>query len=413
MIYLLLCLLIAFLIVGIIFLVKAIKQKNNIEWLRSFSINISLIVCTSLICLYTICNTLLKDTRLDYLVFCVLAIFVYILLLGANIVFKIIEYLKNKKKRKRFKPLEKSDKVRTILISFVFIFLVSLVFCLTDYSICVINRRTQINTYNSIKSLQLNKMSKYLNEKYDLNVKESDCIYYRSEDYDYYAGFLSDGHTNNIPYIAVFKVDNEEITVADRKGFISDNRQLNEINQLLIDYFYKKTQIKFDYIDFREYRSSVTTGNQNYINRILQTKFNEYIDENNIEKLLNYILKERYLTMVFYTKDETEKEVITNKLNYLFDYPSIDEIVVYNYYGDLDIKHDIKEFPKEDMEKRKFDDDYYDDYKFGNYYVDNNFKNYNYSLIKGKDSNYRKDLSQINGWLYNEYNGSGENEKTK
>lgn len=196
-------------------------------------------------------------------------------------------------------------------------------------------------------------MASFLNDKYNINIQESDCIYYREQDYTRHSDIFGNGSTYNIPYITVFKNNNELITVVDRKGFISDNRQLRDLNDILINYYYQKTGIKFDYIEFNKSYGGSWSGNDNIINAVLQTKFNTLITDKNIEQFLEYILQESDLSISFYIKDNSENNIetlkynITNELEYLREYDNIEIVKVYGYVGQLDIKYDEIEFPNE------------------------------------------------------------------
>jgi hypothetical protein len=56
------------------------------------------------------------------------------------------------------------------------------------------------------------------------------------------------GKTYNIPYITVFEKENQKITVADRKGVISDNAQLKDLNYYIGDYFSKIVDTDIDFV---------------------------------------------------------------------------------------------------------------------------------------------------------------------
>ena len=165
-----------------------------------------------------------------------------------------LKLLKLEKKEAKYysKTLERNIKTKAITIPLILITLLTLFLCVFDYSKYVIQQRGELNTYNNVKKKEINKMASFLNDKYNINIQESDCIYYREQDYTRHSDILGNGSTYNIPYITVFKNNNELITVVDRKGFISDNRQLRDLNDILINYYYQKTGIKFDYIEFNK-----------------------------------------------------------------------------------------------------------------------------------------------------------------
>ena len=346
---------------------KSIKSKDNRNWLILFSINISSIISVVLIGIYALSNPFLGWNGLGYLLICLFALCADLFLLMVNSIFKIIEVRKNKKQNIIPETLNRNVKNKAIIIPLILITLSTLSLCGFDYSKYVIEQRGELNTYNNIKKKEINKMASFLSNKYNINIQENDCIYYREQDYTRHSDILGNGSTYNIPYITVFRYNDEIITVADRKGFISDNRQLGELNEILTKYYYQKTGIKFDYIGFRKSYVGSWNGNDNIINIVLQTKFNELITDKNIEQFLDCILKESDLSISFYIKDDNENNIetlkynIINELEYLREYNNIEIVKVYGYIGQLDIKYDKIEFPDEHKDYGNSSDDYYDD----------------------------------------------------
>ena len=49
--------------------------------------------------------------------------------------------------------------------------------------------------FHTIKAVEINKMINFLNDKYGIDVKASDCIYYREENYTTTESILSPPHT--------------------------------------------------------------------------------------------------------------------------------------------------------------------------------------------------------------------------
>ena len=395
------------LIFNIYFLIKSIKKKDNKNWLILFSLSISSLISVTLVGAYSLTNRYLGLDVLGYLAICFFALCAYLLLLIVNSIFKIVEVKKNKKQSIIPKRLEKNIKKRAIIIPLILITLLTLIVCGFDYSKYVLHQRGEINTYNNVKNKEINKMANFLNDKYKMNIQESDCIYYREQDYTRHSGIFGNSFTYNIPYISVFKINNKRITVVDRKGFISDNRQLKDINDILINYYYQKTGIKFDYIEFNKSYGGSSTGNDNIINSVLQTKFNTLITDKNIEQFLNYVLQESDLSISFYIKDnsvndmETLKYNIINELEYLRNYTNIEIIKVYGYEGELAINHEEIEFPNEHKDYGTSSDDYYDGYKFGCYYIDSSSTKFTFSLIMDLDRGYTSGTGElINGWKY-------------
>lgn len=394
-------------IFDIYFLIKSIKTKDNRNWLLLFSLNISSLINIALIGGYSLTNRYLGWDAFGYLAICFLALCSHLFLLILNFIFKIIEVRKNKKQNIIPKTLERNIKNKAIIIPFMIITLLTLTLCGLDYSIYVIQQRGELNTYNNVKSKEISKMASFLNNKYNINIQENDCIYYREQDYTRHSDIFGNGSTYNIPYIAVFETNNEKITVVDRKGFISDNKQLKDLNQLLTDYYQEKTGINFEYVEFRKSYVGSWIGNDNIINAVLQTKFNTLITVKNIEQFLNCILQESDLSMSFYIKDSSENNIetlkynITNELEYLREYTNIDIVNVYGYTGQLDIKHKEIEFPEEHKNYVNSSDDYYDEYKFGCYYIDTTSNKLTFSLSMDLDRGYTTGTEEsINGWKF-------------
>ena len=395
------------LIFNIYFFIKSIKSKDNKNWLILFSINISSIISVVLIGIYALSNPFLGWNGLGYLLICFLALCADLFLLMVNSIFKIIEVRKNKKQNIIPETLNRNVKNKAIIIPLILITLSTLSLCGFDYSKYVIEQRGELNTYNNIKKKEINKMASFLSNKYNINIQENDCIYYREQDYTRHSDIFGNGSTYNIPYITVFRYNDEIITVADRKGFISDNRQLGELNEILTKYYYQKTGIKFDYIGFRKSYVGSWNGNDNIINIVLQTKFNELITDKNIEQFLDCILKESDLSISFYIKDDNENNIetlkynIINELEYLREYNNIEIVKVYGYIGQLDIKYDKIEFPDEHKDYGNSSDDYYDGYKFGCYYLDTTSNNFTFSLSMDLNRGYTTGKGElINGWKY-------------
>lgn len=382
---------------SIYFFIKSIKTKDNKNWLILFSLNIAFFISVVLIGNYSIT----KDWNFfKYLVLvCFIGLFVYIPLLFLEAIFKIIDTRKNKKQKNIVTKLEKKAKIKAIIIPLIFVVLSTVFICGIDYSKYIFQKRGEINTYNNVRIKEINKMANFLNKKYNINIQENDCIYYREQDYTRHSDILGNGTTYNIPFIAVFEIDNEQITVADRKGFISDNKQLKELNDMIINYYYKKTGIKFDYVEFGKSYIGSWSGKDNIINTVLQTKFNTLITDQNIEQFINYILQEPDLCIKFYIKENDknnlEKQIdnITQKLEYLRNYALVE---VYGYDGHLTVKHKEIEFPKEHKNYGNLSEDYDDGYKyFGCYYIDEASSDFTFSL-----RSYSTIGESINGWKY-------------
>ncbi len=406
MVILFIVLFLVLIIINIYFLIKAIKIKNNANWLMLFSLNIFSIVSGVFIIYYSLSNQYLGWNFLEYLLLGFVSLCIYIIILIISSIFKILESNKNKKQNIIKEKLHKGVIIKSITISLIFVLVLTTLVCGIDYSKYVLQKRGEINTYNNVKNNEISKMASFLNDKYNMNINESDLIYYREQDYTRHSDIFGNGSTYNIPYIAVFEVNNEKITVVDRKGFISDNKQLKDLNKLIVDYYQNKTGIKFDYIEFRKSYVGSWSGNDNIINIVLQTKFNKLINDKNIEEFINYILEEKDLSIKFYIEENDNNrdiliDSITKNLGYLKEYSNIKEIEVYGYNGDLNIKNKEISFPIEHKDYGNSSEDIDDSYKFGCYYVDPDFKSFTFSLIMDLDRGYDSMTGDlINGWRY-------------
>lgn len=147
----------------------------------------------------------------------------------------------------------------------------------------------------------------------------------------------------------------------------------------MINYYYQKTEIKFDYIE--------------------------------LEQFLEYILQESDLSISFYIKDniknniETLKYNVTSQLEYLREYNNIEILTVYGYAEYLDIKHHELEFPDEYRSYGNWSDDYDDGYKFGCYYINTTSTKFTFSLSMDLNRGYTTKAGEsINGWKYHVIN---------
>ena len=303
---------------------------------------------------------------------------------------------------------------KSILTLLSIIMLVSIVICATAYLSYVIQKKSESADYNQTKE-EIEKMVNFINDKYNLDFQEKDCIYYREEDYSRHSDLLGNGKTYNIPYIAVFENEKEKITVVDRNGTLSDNGQLDELNYYIGRYFEKIVGSDIDFVQIRK------TGNGNIeddtINHILQSKFNEKLTEDNINDFMEEVFKEENLEFIFYVKDSADREDlingITTKLGYLKDYHNIERVMVYIYdkEEELVVNSIEKEF-NDEYEQYMASDDYYDDYKFGYYYVPNDFE-YFYSDSESSVLKDEKFNTFVASAYYNLDRGYGSNQGDK
>lgn len=396
-------------IVNIYFLIKSIRKKDNNNWIISFSLNISSIFSVILILGYSLYNNSISILdSLGYLVIYLFALFLYIITLITNTIFKLLQIRKNKINNIVIKKIAKKTKKKLILLPLLCVISLSIVFCgiySAQGALSTLGNKIIHTKYNRVRNNEINKMADFLNKKYKLKLDKKDCIYYREEDYSEHSDVLGNGKIYNIPYIAVFKTDNEEITVTDRKGFISDNKQLKDINTIITKYFQEKTGIEFSYVEFGKSYVGNWYGDDNVINIVLQTKFNKLLSTENVEELLNYILQESDLSIKFYIKNNgNDKNLIykiTKQLSYLKSYSNIDILQVQGYKKELTIKHKKIIFPSKHQNYGNSGDDYDDGYKYGCYYVDSNANEFTFNLTMDLDRGYNSGNGKIiNGWKF-------------
>ena len=240
------------------------------------------------------------------------------------------------------------------------------------------NKRGTLESYASVKAKEIKAMADYLNAKYGLNVSSQDVIYYLERDTNKYHTYGLSYETADIPYYAIFKVGSEEIAVADRDNRLSDNRQLKEIDKLIVDYFEDNTGISFNYINFSLPNSDIAIPciEYNAINKILQTEMSDLLTKNNIDLLDQKLLNIDRLKINFYIKDSVKvyPYEVAEHLSFLQDYTNIDELTIW-FYDNGDISYIIYDnLDKTDYEKteKSWDKGTYvkDSYKFGCTYVE-------------------------------------------
>lgn len=249
--------------------------------------------------------------------------------------------------------------------------------CVIDYSSYIIKEKLEHKRYNEIKEEKLQEMVNFINDKYDLNFSIEDAIYYREEDYSTHKGFLF-SEKYNIPYISIFENEGQKITVVDRKGIISDNVQLKEINYFIANCFSNIVGTDIEFVQIR--KASNGSIIDDTINKILQYGFNEKITSNNINSFMNEVFKEEDLELIFYIKDSENRDelidLLTNKLSYLKNEQNLNHVMLYIYNSneELIVNEDKVELVGDFKYDNLGEDNYYDDYKFGYYYVPNDFE---------------------------------------
>lgn len=361
-------------------LVKSIKTSDNANWLTLFSSIGGSILSVVLFFLYGFYNEGAWEWDLFFIaMFCLFVeIVICFIVLLIGIAFKIREKVKFKKEKISRNKIEKKLVKKFLAIPFLIIVLISVGGISIDFFICKI----EVYLDRGIKQEELRKMADFVNEKYGMDFKENDCIYYRKEDYSRHEDILGNGKNYNIPYLGIFEKGKNRITVADRNGKLSDDGQLEELNGYIGNYFSKITGEKIDFVQVRK------TGNGNTsddtINFVLQEKFGYKIIEENIDDFMEIVLKQEDLELLFYIKasDNMEKLLhnVTNKLNYLEKYMNIERLMIYFYdkEEELFIKkiQKIEDYGDYEYTAAVTDEDYYDDYKFDYYYVPNECEYY-------------------------------------
>lgn len=388
--------------------ILSIKSKKKKMWYWLFSGLLFAVLNTISTITYTLSNhTVSLGGYSAELLLClvvavisILPLFVILLISIAGIIIQI-----------RQKKLVNDDingfaiKRITILKTFVIIILILLATYWGQNCIFEYRNEVEVNRYNTIRKEEISKMVSFINNKYRLNLQIDDCIYYREEDYTRHSDILGNGSTYNIPYIAVFKFGNEKITVVDRKGFMSDNKQLKDLNKIISDYFSEKAGVEFDFVEFGKSYVGSWNGNDNIINTILQTKFNTLITNETISEFIDAVLEESDLSIKFYIKDNDNTETlindITKNLQYLKNYSNIEIVQVYGYNQNLIINNKEIDFPNEHRNYGNSSNDYYDSYKFGCYYIDADSTDFTYLLTMKLDRGYSSGIGQtINGWTF-------------
>lgn len=370
------------LIMQIVYLVKSVKTKHNKNWIGLFAIISSSILSTILLCFYSLFYGINGEWKI-ILVFIlgVVSIIIYTIMLIISIILKVLEVKKHKKLNIIREKMKKKTLQKAIIIPILIIILISICMCVVDYSKYIIQEKIETKRYNETKQIKIEEMANFINKKYNMNIDIEDSIYYREEDYSIHTGFFGNGKKYNIPYITVFEKGNQKITVANRKGVISDNAQLKDVNYYIGDYFGEIVDTDIDFVQIRKtYNGNIQDDT---INSILQNGFNKKITQNNINDFIDEIFKEDDLELLFYVKDTDDRigliNTLTLKLSYLKKYNNIKRIMIYIY--DKNEKLLVNNIEKELNERYKqynIADDYSDDYKFGYYYVPNDFE-YHYS----------------------------------
>lgn len=372
-------------LVQIFYLVKSISTHDNRNWVYLFSSIAGSVLSVILLFVYWI-NGGYDDWSLSlglfYIFWCAGIFLGYFVILLAGIIFKIVEIRRLKKEEITRSKLERNLIKKRLITPFTAIVLLSVVIISIDFIVHNIEVYTEKLSYSQTKNEELKKMTDFVNHKYNTNFKITDCIYYREEDYSDHRDIFGMGKTYNIPYLGIFQNNMKKITVADRKGKLSDDGQLKELNFYIGNYFSKIVGKKIDFVQVKKAHN----GNieDDTINFVIQEKFGDKLTEKNMDNFMNIILKQEDLELLFYIKESWNIEElireVTNKLNYLENYVNIERIVLYFYDKEEELIinkiQKIKEYGEHQYTKAVSSNDYYDDYKFDYYYVPNNFEKF-------------------------------------
>ena len=393
--YIVLCIVLT--VLDIFFLVRAAKGKDNSKWIMSFSVIIAAAICSVTVILTVGRADKTFDGFFAMLYVCILEEALSAAILLAAIICCIIIHSNNKKKNIKYEKISVKKAVFSVAVPVISAAAVTCIAFFGSQSVSQFRK----SEAEKVRNNEITAMAQFINDKYGLSVSSADCVYYHAEDYSVHRGFLS-SETYNLPYLAVFDTGEEKITVADRKGYFSDNRQYSDINGMIADYFTKKTGIKFDFVQFGKSYKGAWKGNDNLFNTVIQTRFGELITEDNIDEFINSVLSEKDLEVIFYIKDNGNKNetvsALSDRLDFMKDYENIEILTVYAYDGELKVKEydpDLRENQSENI------DDYY---RFGCFYIDSDENRLTYAAYMVLDRGYNPPVGgeMISGWSVNE-----------
>lgn len=291
-------------------------------------------------------------------------------------------------------------KKHLILLTFVLLAVVTV-----SIALQLLFPQTSINLLNTGK---IKEMAEHLNKKYGYSFSAEDCFYFREEDYTFHGDAFGFGKTYNIPNIAAFQIDGRTIVVSDRNGFISDDGQLDELNQLLCEYFEDLTGLRPEYVAIRN------SGNGNdtdfTVNHILQYQFNQRITAENVVAFMDCVWNTEDLELVFYFAQQEDTQLqleqITTELKKLGSQVHLRSLQFYIRRADkkLNIVYRQPDLNTEYLEYNS-SNDHYDDYKFAFYYVGDDYhqlpQTYTYAGVCQLGRSYDKGFGSYESELYN------------
>ena len=321
------------------------------------------------------------------------------------ILFTVLQKKRNKTRTSSEKnfPITKAKVFKTLGI----LALIILAVYGSQFGVYKLQYRAEVNAYNRTREEEIAKMTAFLNEKYSLNVQPDDCIYYREKDYTYHKDFLGNGFRYNVPFIGIFESGGQQITVTDRNGFISDNRQLEELVRLIPEYFKKETGLEIEYVQFEKSYLGSIHGDDNILNSVLQCNFNSLITEENLTEFMKQVFSQEDLSIDFYLKYDSDWnsqiQKVTAGLDYLKEYANIEKITVYFFEGNLDIVDtginytdgDVSLVVSENSEVT---------YEFGGFFVSPQKQQLVFSASMELDRGYTPEIGEhMNGWVIRSY----------
>lgn len=380
--------------VNVYILSNTIKKKEN--WIVPISLGIASILGTIFIIGYSLSNAYLCLTSdiFNYLLLCGFALVVFLILLIVLFVFR------SKNLNHDFKKLDNCSIKNSVVLPFVLVILSCFAFCIVDYSCFILKNKNGMLYDEKVKDEEIDKMVEFLNNKYSINLNADDCIFYDKSNYSRSSDVLGNTVTHNVPYSAMFRNGDDVITAYDRDGFISDNGQLKDLNQLLINYFQDKTGLVFDFIEFNKSYVGSPFSNDIVIGEVLQNKFNDLITDDNIEQFVECLLSEPDLAINFYVRNSGDitslKDSVVSQLDYLRNYSNIEVLKVYGY-NDLIVNHRGVVYFSEFTDNTDISE-------FGCYYVDANLSSFAFYLSMDLDRGYTALGEPFNGWKFLELN---------
>ena len=255
---------------------------------------------------------------------------------------------------------------------------------------------------------KINELAQYLNDKYGYSLTVADCVDYVGEDYDHRGNFFGYGSSSDVPFVAAFIVDGQRILATDRKGFLSDDGQLDELNDLLCGYYTEITGLEgLEYVDIR--RSSGSIHGDPTAGLVLMRHCNVLLNEENIGEYVDALFEnEKYVQITFYFREKEDREAqldeITQKLAQIDKPENMVILQFYTILGDepLHVTEDRVDldYVHAELKKNAYD------FSYGAYYVTNPYEMY----IESEDAfGYRGFYPMDRGYpvagygAYNEY----------